>query len=121
VRYDYTTGCQKVTCHFVTGVEVAAAQRMALKLRRQAGMFTNESLQHRTSRCHLDLLRTGAASFKRVLGSALLSVLNPQIGLAIPNNPPIGMPRVYAHPYSVSKQLTHSPTRSIRKPIATGP
>jgi hypothetical protein len=40
---------------------------MALKLRRQAGMFTNESLQHRTSRCHLDLLRTGAVSFKRVL------------------------------------------------------
>src|SRR2546425_11480552 len=42
---------------------------MALKLWRQAELFTNESLPHRISRCHPASLRTGAASFKRVLGS----------------------------------------------------
>jgi hypothetical protein len=32
-------------------------------------MITNESLQHRTCRCHPDALGAGAVSFKRVLGS----------------------------------------------------
>ena len=41
---------------------------MALKLRRRAGMFTNESLAHRISMCPLEALGTGADSFKRVLG-----------------------------------------------------
>src|SRR5436190_19044121 len=42
---------------------------MALKLRRRTRTFTNESLQHRSCRWHRSSLRTGAASFKRVLGS----------------------------------------------------
>src|SRR6266516_1662089 len=42
---------------------------MALKLRRQAEMIINENLSHRSARRHRDPLRTGAGSFKRVLGS----------------------------------------------------
>src|SRR5712692_9018155 len=45
---------------------------MALKLRRRVGVFTNGILPHRISGRPLDLLRTGADSFKRVLGSALV-------------------------------------------------
>ena len=41
---------------------------MALKLRRQAGMFTNAILLHRASGRLPDSLREGADSFKRVLG-----------------------------------------------------
>ena len=46
---------------------------MALKLRRQAEVFTNESLAHRISTCPPDGLGTGAGSFKRVLGSTAKS------------------------------------------------
>src|SRR5919204_5679020 len=41
---------------------------MALKLRRRIRTFTNVSLSLRNSVCQPDSLRTGAASFKRVLG-----------------------------------------------------
>jgi hypothetical protein len=41
---------------------------MALKLRRQAGMITNENLRNRSSRRQPAPLGTGADSFKRVLG-----------------------------------------------------
>ena len=50
---------------------------MALKLRRRAGRFTNGIVQHRTSGCDADALRTGAGSFKRLLGgSPQLQVLS---------------------------------------------
>src|SRR6266446_5951238 len=45
---------------------------MALKLRRQAEMITNENLSPRSSRRHPDPLGTGAGSFKRMLDSALI-------------------------------------------------
>ena len=45
---------------------------MALKLRRQAGVFTNGILLHRMSGRPPDSLRTGADSFKRVLGGPLI-------------------------------------------------
>src|SRR5437867_9694234 len=41
---------------------------MALKLRRQAGIFTNGILQRRSTGDDPQSLRTGAGSFKRVLG-----------------------------------------------------
>ena len=43
---------------------------MALKLRRQADVITNENLSHLRSTRQPEPLRTGAGSFKRVLGSA---------------------------------------------------
>src|ERR1041385_5363191 len=42
---------------------------MALKLQRRAEMITSENLLHRRLRRHPDQLRTGAGSFKRLLGS----------------------------------------------------
>jgi len=42
---------------------------MALKLRRRAEVFTNGILPHRTRGRPPDRLRTGAGSFKRLLGS----------------------------------------------------
>ena len=47
---------------------------MALKLRRRAEMVTNEDLLHRSGTRHPRLLRTGADSFKRVLGSVSTEV-----------------------------------------------
>src|SRR2546422_6821885 len=41
---------------------------MALRLRRQAGLFSNGILAHHTSRRSPDTLGMGADSFKRVLG-----------------------------------------------------
>jgi hypothetical protein len=46
---------------------------MALKLWRRAELITNDNLSHCSLRRHPTPLRTGADSFKRVLGSALLS------------------------------------------------
>src|SRR5438270_13151296 len=43
---------------------------MALKLRRQAEVITNENLAHLDSRRDPKPLRPGAGSFKRVLGSS---------------------------------------------------
>jgi len=57
-------GCSAVAASFL-----CAAERMALKLRRQAEMITNENLPHRSSERHPRPLRTGAGSLKRVLGS----------------------------------------------------
>src|SRR6267378_4954371 len=51
---------------------------MALKLRRQAEMITNENLPHRNCWWQSDWLGTGAASFKRLLGARcwmLMSVM----------------------------------------------
>src|ERR671924_1765069 len=44
---------------------------MALKLRRRIRRFTNESLSPLRSPRQLDSVRTGAGSFKRLLGRAL--------------------------------------------------
>ena len=58
---------------------------MALKLRRLAGMFTNRILQHRMCACGANVLRTGADSFKRVLGGNFnrLSLLGPPTNLPL--------------------------------------
>ncbi len=60
---------------------------MALKLRRQLEVFTNTMLARRTSRCPPSSLATGAASFKRVLGSALLGQQY-RLGVNAPPNQP---------------------------------
>src|SRR6266550_6738659 len=48
---------------------------MALKLRRPAGMITKGILSHRASGRPPDVLRTGAGSFKRLLGSRSLDAV----------------------------------------------
>jgi hypothetical protein len=57
---------------------------MALKLRRQAEMFTNRILSHRKSGVISDLLGTGADSFKRVLGGTIVAILL-LTGIVAPN------------------------------------
>ena len=52
---------------------------MALKLRRQAEVFTNGILPDCISGRPWDLLRTGADSFKRMLGSTLTEPSNPRV------------------------------------------
>ena len=47
---------------------------MALKLRRQTEVITDENLAHRRARRHPRPLGTGADSFKRVLDSAVSSM-----------------------------------------------
>src|SRR6266446_1568258 len=56
---------------------------MALKLRRQAGLFTNGILPHWISERPPDLLRTGAASSKRVLGSRRLRATGRRLRTAL--------------------------------------
>jgi hypothetical protein len=61
---------------------------MALKLRRRTRRFTNESLSPRSSWWQLGSLRTGADSFKRVLGGVPSSVGRVRPNLVLTRNEP---------------------------------